>query len=127
MVVLLVFVIVPFLIDSLTEPNQVEQSAGFRPRRLIRRVSENEVIAEFLKTDFETPAFRQYQEALHKIVARPNIEDTVENEKRRALFFIRHHALWNELPGQLLGQQNDLSPGAIAGDRRSDKLLPLRR
>jgi O-antigen/teichoic acid export membrane protein len=98
MVVLLVFVLVPFLIDSLTEPNQVEQSAGFRPTRLIRRVPENEVIAEFLKTDFEIPAFRQYQEALHKIVVSPNIENTAENEKRRALFFIRHHALWNELP-----------------------------
>ena len=95
---LLVFVAVPFLVDSLTRSDKNKEASVFRPVRLIRRVSEDEVIAEFLKTDFSDLAFREYQEAMHPIVTSPNLDDRAENEKRRALFFIRHLALWNELP-----------------------------
>ena len=95
---LLVFVAVPFLVDSLTRSDKNKEASAFRPVRLIRRVSEDEVIAEFLKTDFSDLAFREYQEAMHPIVTSPNLDDRAENEKRRALFFIRHLALWNELP-----------------------------
>jgi hypothetical protein len=65
---------------------------------LIRRVTEDEAIAEFLKSEIDRPVFRDYQERLHDIVANPNLEDVNENAKRRALFFIRHFALWKELP-----------------------------
>ena len=66
--------------------------------RLIRQVSEDEVIAEFLKSDFGKPDFQDYHDSLGGIVGSPNLDDAVENDKRRALFFIRHLALWNELP-----------------------------
>jgi O-antigen/teichoic acid export membrane protein len=98
MAALLVFVAVPFLVDALRHTDQAGQASAFRPVRLIRRVSEDEVIAEFLKSDFSGPAFRDYHEALQPIVSNPNLEDRAENEKRRALFFLRHLALWNELP-----------------------------
>jgi O-antigen/teichoic acid export membrane protein len=98
MVALLVFVAVPFLVDSLTESDNPEERGGFRPIRLIGRVSEDQVIAEFLKSDFSKPDFQEYHHSLGGIVARPNLDDAVENDKRRALFFIRHLALWNELP-----------------------------
>jgi hypothetical protein len=100
MLALLIFVAVLFLVDSLTSSQKAEQIGGLRPTRLIRHISENEVIAEFLKTDFNNPAFRSYQDALHETVVRPDLEDPVENEKRRALLFIRHRALWNELPAE---------------------------
>jgi hypothetical protein len=61
-------------------------------------VSENEVIAEFLKSDFQSPAFRGYQESLREVVSSPNFGDAGENAKRRALLFIRHFALWKEIP-----------------------------
>ncbi len=98
MTVLLIVVALPFLIDLLTNAYKVQQSGVFRPVRAIRRVTENEVIAEFLKSDCNNPAFREYQETLRKIVIDPDLDDAGENAKRRALFFMHHLALWRELP-----------------------------
>ena len=55
-------------------------------------------MAEFLKTDFHKPEFSKYQESLGGIVTSPNLTDVVENAVRRALLFVRHGALWRELP-----------------------------
>jgi O-antigen/teichoic acid export membrane protein len=98
MAALLVFVAVPFLSESLTNPKEIMQAGSFRPLRLIRRISEDEVIAEFLKSDFHSPAFREYHESLRQVVNNPNLENAGENAKRRALLFIRHLALWEEIP-----------------------------
>ncbi|MHB1672877.1 MAG: lipopolysaccharide biosynthesis protein [Acidobacteriaceae bacterium] len=98
MTVLLILVALPFLIDLLTNVYKVPQSGVFRPVRAIRHVTENEVVAEFLKSDCNNPAFREYQEALRKIVLAPDLDDADENAKRRALFFMQHLALWRELP-----------------------------
>ncbi len=69
-----------------------------RPVRMIRRVSEDEVIADFLKSEFHRQEFRDYQVALGKIVNSPDTFDADENAKRRALLFLRHRALWKEIP-----------------------------
>ncbi len=98
MIVLFVLVAVPFLISSLTDPKEMLKPENYRPVRLIRRVSEDEVIAEFLKSDFHYPAFREYHGALRDLVANPNLDDAGENAKRRALLFIRHLSLWKEIP-----------------------------
>ncbi len=66
--------------------------------KLRRQVTENEVIAEFLKTDFHSPEFEQYQAALHDLVAAPNLEHDGQNKVRRALFNVRHRSLWKQLP-----------------------------
>lgn len=95
---LLVFVAIPFLFDSLTFSDKTRMPELFRPLRLIRRVSEDEVIAEFLKSDFDNPAFRDYRQVMRQVVLNPNLEEVVENMKRRALFSVRHLALWSELP-----------------------------
>ena len=98
MIILLIFVAVPFLISSLTDPKEMSKPGTYRPVRLIRRVTENEVISEFLKSDFHSPAFRDYHEALRDLVMNPNLDDIRDNAKRRALLFIRHLSLWKELP-----------------------------
>ena len=98
MAALFAFVAVPFLIDSLTDPKDSRQAGQYQPIKLIRRVAENEVIAEFLKGDFDHPAFRAYQKTLREIVLKPNLADSGENTIRRALLFIRHLALWKEIP-----------------------------
>lgn len=98
MIFLFVFVAVPFLISSLTDPKETPNTGTYRPVRLVRRVPEDEVIAEFLKSDFHYPAFRDYRESLHALVATPNLDDPSENAKRRALLFIRHLSLWKEIP-----------------------------
>jgi O-antigen/teichoic acid export membrane protein len=98
MFVLLALVALPFLINALSSSKDRLQTTASQPIRVIRRVSEDEVIGEFLKSDFENSAFRDYQEALRKIVTRPDFDDANENAQRRALLFIRHLALWKELP-----------------------------
>jgi len=98
MVVLLFLVALPFLAASLNDSDKLRLSRIFQPVTMIRPVSEDEVIAEFLKSDFHNPVFREYQETLRTIVTDPDLNDATENAKRRALFFIRHLALWNELP-----------------------------
>jgi hypothetical protein len=94
---LFVFIAVPFLINSLTDPKDI-LSGSHRPVRLIRRISEDAAIAEFLRSDFHGLAFRAYQDSFSEIVMSPNLENPDENAKRRALFFIRHLYLWREIP-----------------------------
>jgi hypothetical protein len=99
MVVLLIVVAVPFLIKSLTgmsNPQQIVVASN--SIRIIRRVSEDEVIAEFLKSDFNKSAFEEYQDSLRGLVVNPDLDDAGENAKRRALLFTQHLSLWSELP-----------------------------
>jgi O-antigen/teichoic acid export membrane protein len=95
---LFLLVALPFLFNSLTDPKELLITGIGHPIRLIRRVSEDEVISEFLKNDFHLPAYGKYRETLRPIVARPDLEDLGENAKRRALLLIRHFALWKEIP-----------------------------
>jgi len=98
MAVLFVLVSLPFLINSLTDPKELRHAVSGRPIRLIRQVSEDEVIAEFLKSDFHRHEFNEYQQPFRDLVLHPNLDDTDDNAKRRALLFIRHLSLWQELP-----------------------------
>jgi hypothetical protein len=98
MVALLICVAIPFLVESLAAPMDLSQSGTFRPARIVRRVSENEVIAEFLKSDFHSLEFSEYQESLREVVNTPDLENVGDNAKRRALLNLRHLALWNEIP-----------------------------
>jgi hypothetical protein len=98
MVALLICVGLPFLFNSLTNPAALLRIVNDLPPRLFRGVSEDEVIAEFLKSDFQSPAFRQYQESLRELVSTPDCDNADDNAKRRALLFIRHLSLWEEIP-----------------------------
>jgi O-antigen/teichoic acid export membrane protein len=98
MVGLLIFVALPFLITSLTDSRDMQIGGTGLPIRAVWRVSEDEVIAEFLRSEFNNPAFSNYQDSMRAIVAKPDLDDPIENAKRRALLFIRHLALWKELP-----------------------------
>jgi hypothetical protein len=98
MAVLLIVVAVPFVLNALTGAKHLQTTAPAHTLRVIRRVSEDEVIAEFLKTDFSNSAFEGYREGLLGLVLTPHLDDAGENAKRRALLFIRHFRLWKELP-----------------------------
>jgi len=114
MSILLVLVALPFLFSSLSDPYKAQKNGMFQPVRVLRRVSEDEVIAEFLKSDFHNPVFREYHESLRGIVINPDIDDADENAKRRALFFIRHRALWNELPAGTAWYELELRAADLA-------------
>ena len=98
MVVLLVVVAAPFLLNALLGESSVQETAATRSIRVVRRISEDEVIADFLKNDFNNPAFGEHLEVLRELVTKPHFDDANENAKRRALLFIRHVSLWRELP-----------------------------
>ncbi|MFP5227717.1 MAG: lipopolysaccharide biosynthesis protein [Acidobacteriota bacterium] len=98
MICLFVIVAVPFVVSSLREGGPGRSAASSGLVRVLRPVAEDEVISEFLKSDFNSPAFQEYHHALRELVASPDLDDPVENTKRRALLFIRHLALWKELP-----------------------------
>lgn len=98
MVVLLAVVAVPFFLRTAADESEEAARPGGSPIRVLRRVSEDEVIAAFLLGDINNPAFHGYTDVLHDIIVSPNCDDPVENAKRRALLFIRHYALWKELP-----------------------------
>ena len=97
MILLLVLVGVPFLRETLRNSGSATDF-GYPAIRLVRRVTEDEVIAEFLRSDFEHPVYRDYQESMKMIVSTPNCDDPADNARRRALLFLRHLSLWKELP-----------------------------
>ena len=98
MAALLVCVAIPFLVDWLRSPGRMLQGELCGPSWPIRRVSEDEVIAEFLKSDFHSPEFSRYQVILRDIVVSPDLENAGDNAKRRALLYMRHLPLWKEIP-----------------------------
>ena len=99
MAILVLCVSIPYLTTLFRGESDFDKAVVPGFVKLRRQVTENEVIAEFLKTDFDFPEFKQYQAALHGLVSAPNLEHEGQNKVRRALFNVRHRSLWNQLPG----------------------------
>jgi len=95
MLALLAVLIVPFFVEDM---EQAKAGRDYRRVRLLRRLAEEEVIAEFLRSEFHHPEFNEYRVAFESIVQRPNLSNPRENEVRRALLFLRRGAMWRELP-----------------------------
>lgn len=94
---LLLAVGVPFLLSAVRiNRNLVPATAP--PVRILRHSSEAEAIAEFLKADIDHHAYCNHRETLRSIVVNPSLDNPSQNARRRALFFLRHLALWKELP-----------------------------
>lgn len=110
MIALLLAVAMPFAFQSLSSRAPAERPAMGSSFRVLRRVSEDEVIAAFLHGEIHNPAFHGYSELLHDIIVAPNCDDPTENAKRRALLFIRHFSLWKELPRDTEWFQLQLRP-----------------
>lgn len=98
MIALFAIVAIPFLTNLLISRVEDLEPLTAQPARLIRRVSEDEVIAEFLKSDFHSSAFRKYRESLRNVVNSPDLDNDAENAMRRAALFIQHLSLWKQLP-----------------------------
>ncbi|HYL12680.1 MAG TPA: hypothetical protein VEV41_06575 [Terriglobales bacterium] len=98
MILLLVAVSVPFL--RAQTRGDAENAAGSSTGTLaqLRRVQEDEVIAEFLKAEFYQPEFDPYRERFSAVVYHPDLSSQRENGIRRALLYRRRGRLWRELP-----------------------------
>jgi len=108
--VLLLCVAIPFVI-TLFAGESDERLIGIPGSiNILRPVPENEVIAEFLKNDFHSPEFEQYQNALDRFVLEPDFQDEDQNDVRRALFNVRHRALWRELPVDTAWYEAEILP-----------------
>lgn len=99
---LLLWVSVPFLRVEihrrrrpLTATNAFEVLNGLTR---LRRVTEDEAIADFLKGEFWHKEFEPYRETFRDIVNRPDLTNQLDNQLRRALLYRRRGRLWREIP-----------------------------
>jgi hypothetical protein len=66
--------------------------------RKLRRLTEAEVIAEFLRGEFFHKEYDADREYFSSLVQHPDLTDAAENEIRRVLLFRRRDTMWWELP-----------------------------
>jgi O-antigen/teichoic acid export membrane protein len=92
-VIMLVVVALPLLHREVGE----DETTRYRRLKILRRLSEQEVIAFFLKSEFHHPEFEEYQQFWH-LLAEPDFDNERENALRRALLFLRRGPMWRELP-----------------------------
>jgi hypothetical protein len=95
MVVLFVAVALPLLRREITPAEDLEI---YPPLGLVRPLSEQVVIAEFLRSEFHHPEFEEYRREFARLVEAPDLQSDRENALRRALLFLRRGAMWRELP-----------------------------
>jgi O-antigen/teichoic acid export membrane protein len=93
--VLLLWVSVPFLRVELRKAPKLDLHSGLTKAR---RVTEDEVISEFLKGEFYQSEFDPYREAFSDLVTSPDLSSQPENRLRRALLYHRRGRLWREIP-----------------------------
>jgi O-antigen/teichoic acid export membrane protein len=110
MSVLLVLVLLPFLRFNMTAPDARNTEGAYLTVRKRDLLSEEEVIAEFLKNEFHHPEFNEYRDKFEAPVARPNLGNPRENSLRRALLFLRRGAMWRELPSDTRWYEVELTP-----------------
>jgi hypothetical protein len=92
---LLVAVIIPLFQGK----DEVEPSPGnAEPLRRLRPVSEEEIVAEFLRAEFHHVEFDPYRREFKHLVEKVDLENPHENFLRRTLLFRRRGGLWRELP-----------------------------
>lgn len=101
MFLLLGIVAVPFIrFHSKSKSDEKPENADIPSAGVfkVRRVSEDHVIAEFLKSEFYMPEFARYSTKFDQIVNVPDLTNHHENVVRRALLFKRRGRMWRELP-----------------------------
>jgi O-antigen/teichoic acid export membrane protein len=112
---LLFVVSVPF-VRAQEEESRASSSEVAYPRELrkLHRVSEDEVIAQFLQGEFYQDEFRRYRESFATLVNQPDLNDPYENALRRALLFRRRGLLWQEVPPDTEWWEVELSPADLS-------------
>ncbi len=94
MVTLLVVLIVPLLRNHFTPA----ADRVYPHLQLRRALAEEEVMAEFLRSEFHHPEFDEYRNEFDSVVRHPDLSNSRENAVRQALLFLRRGAMWRELP-----------------------------
>ena len=98
MMLLLALVLLPFLgSNDLLAQSSVHREPSHRIRKRTS-LTQPQVIAEFLRTEFHHPEFNAYRDQFEGLVMQPDLINEDENALRRALLFLRHATMWRELP-----------------------------
>lgn len=79
----------------------------------LRRITEDAVIAEFLKGEFFHKEYDRDRERFDRIVNEPDLTDQRENELRRVLLFRRRDTMWWELPEDRQWWEIEFEPADI--------------
>jgi len=111
MLILLVMVALPLLRREISPS---ESLRIYPSLRVLRPLSEQEVIAEFLRSEFHHPEFEDYRQEFGHLVINPNLDSNRENALRRALLFLRRGAMWRELPEDTQWFRVDLGRADLA-------------
>ncbi len=64
----------------------------------LTRISEAEIVAEYLKSEFAYSEYDRDREGFHDLVFNPDLKNREDNHVRRVLLFRRRDTLWRELP-----------------------------
>ncbi len=105
MVVLLFVLTIPLLRHRFApQPMKVYSSLSLR-----RLLTEEEVMADFLRSEFHHPEFDDYRQEFYEVVNHPNLQSSRENAVRQALLFLRRGAMWRELPADTKWFEVDLT------------------
>jgi O-antigen/teichoic acid export membrane protein len=110
MVVLLIVLIIPLLRNRWTAKSLPVYSSI----RTLRSLTEEEVIAEFLRSEFHHPEFDEYRQQFDYLVKKPNLDSSRENAVRQALLFLRRGAMWRELPADTQWFEVELTAADLA-------------
>jgi O-antigen/teichoic acid export membrane protein len=76
----------------------IDETIAKRALVRLRPVSEDEIIAEFLKSEYYHPEFHSDRDKFHRIVTKADRTNPAENALRRTLLFRRRGSMWRELP-----------------------------
>jgi hypothetical protein len=76
----------------------------------LRRLTEAEVVAEFLRGEFFQKEYDADRDQFSSLVEHPNLTDETENEIRRILLFRRRDTMWWELPEDRQWWEIDFEP-----------------
>ncbi len=69
--------------------------------RRVRRVGEETIISEFLKSEIQKPEHCAFLGGGSRIAFQPDLSNSRENTTRRKLLFLEKRHLWRELPGDI--------------------------
>lgn len=80
----------------------------------LRRVTESEVIAEFLKNEFYQEEFHRDRHRYEHLVLEADLTNEDDNQLRRVLLFRRRGHMWRELPPDTQWWEVELEPQDVS-------------
>ncbi len=81
--------------------------------RKLRRSTESEVIAEFLKNEYYQEEFHADRESFERLVLEADLTNEEESALRRALLFRRRGHMWREVPPDTQWWEVELEPSDL--------------